>query len=369
VIKITKPTLLLNETIARANIQRMADKAEKSGVKLRPHFKTHQSADVAQWIREAGTTAATVSSVDMGLYFAEHGWDDIVIAFLVNWLEIDDINRLAEICHLGLLVDSLETVNFLNDNLKHPVDIWLDVDAGLHRTGFAWDNYDHAKKLSQAIMASDKMTLTGMLTHTGNSYVSRTDTEIRAVYDDTVARFQSLRDFLEAEGFGLLELSVGDTPCCSVVEDFSAVDEIRPGCYVFFEMLQAVIGVCTVDDVAVGVACPVVAIQRESNEIVLHGGAVHISNYSVVDRKGQTMFGRVAKLTDDGWKPLPDTTYVKRLSQEHGMIHADADALESIQIGDVLVVLPVHVCTAANLLKRYHLFDGRVFEMATIPRY
>ncbi|PJF20237.1 MAG: alanine racemase, partial [Phototrophicales bacterium] len=103
----------------------------------------------------------------MGLYFAENGWDDIVVAFPVNWLEIDNINRLAELCTLGLLVESLESVQFLAKNLKHDVNIWLDVDTGYHRTGFAWDNHAHALQLAQAITDADKLSLMGMLTHSG----------------------------------------------------------------------------------------------------------------------------------------------------------------------------------------------------------
>lgn len=367
-MKITKPTLLLDEQKTRANIHRMMDKAINSGVNMRPHFKTHQSADVGKWFIDAGVTSGTVSSVDMGLYFAENGWDDLVVAFPANWLEIDNINRLAGMCELGLLVESLETVKFLDENLSEFVDIWLDVDAGYHRTGFAWDDHDYALKLAQAVDASDKMTLTGMLTHSGHSYAGRSDAEIIAVYDETVTRFESLRDYLVGEGFASLKLSIGDTPSCSVGEDFSAIDEIRPGCYVFYDVMQSIIGSCTIEDISIGVACPVVAKQTDRNQIVLYGGAVHLSNYSMDDRKGQHLFGRVAKLTEDGWDILPDSTYVKGLSQEHGVLHVADDVLADVNIGDVLVILPIHACTTANMLKRYHTFDGQIFEMAEIPR-
>ena len=43
-MQIETPTLLLNEAIARRNIERMANKARQNGVRFRPHFKTHQSA-------------------------------------------------------------------------------------------------------------------------------------------------------------------------------------------------------------------------------------------------------------------------------------------------------------------------------------
>jgi len=367
-MNITKPTLLLDETKTRANIKRMMDKATASGVNMRPHFKTHQSADVGEWFKEAGVTSATVSSVDMGLYFAENGWDDIVVAFPVNWREIDDINRLASMCQLGVLVESLESVAYLDENLTESVDVWLDVDTGYGRTGFAWDNHELAIALVQAIADSDKMTVKGMLTHSGHSYNGRTDAEITAVYDETVSHFTSLRDYLLGQGYEALLLSIGDTPSCSVVDDFSMIDEIRPGCYVFYDVMQSVIGSCAVDDISIGVACPVVTKYPERNQIVVYGGAVHLSNYSMDDRNGQHIFGRVAILTDDAWDILPDSTYVKGLSQEHGILHASDEVLERVDVGAVLVILPIHACTTANIMKRYHLFDGRVFELAPIPR-
>ncbi|MDQ1351629.1 MAG: hypothetical protein QG657_1934, partial [Acidobacteriota bacterium] len=68
---------------ALKNIIRIKEKIARSpGVRFRPHFKTHQSAQIGQWFREMGVSAITVSSVDMALYFAQHGWTDITIAIL-----------------------------------------------------------------------------------------------------------------------------------------------------------------------------------------------------------------------------------------------------------------------------------------------
>ena len=89
---ISKPTLIIDASRAKANIQRMKAKAEAQGAVFRPHFKTHQSGVVGQWFRQKGIDRITVSSVSMASYFADHGWDDILIAFPVNLLEIKKIN-------------------------------------------------------------------------------------------------------------------------------------------------------------------------------------------------------------------------------------------------------------------------------------
>jgi len=122
---IKKPTLLLDPAKARRNIHQMVAKAHSQDVRLRPHFKTHQSAQVGEFFREESIAAITVSSVEMGAYFARHGWKDILVAFPVNVREIDEINVLAKTAHLGLLIESTETMRFLGQNLKAPVDVWI----------------------------------------------------------------------------------------------------------------------------------------------------------------------------------------------------------------------------------------------------
>ncbi len=92
--------------------------SSSAGIRFRPHFKTHQSAQVGEWFREAGIDAITVSSVDMAVYFAENGWTDITIALLVNPLEIDRIDQLAEKINLNLLVDSMAVTARLERELK-----------------------------------------------------------------------------------------------------------------------------------------------------------------------------------------------------------------------------------------------------------
>lgn len=102
-------------------------------------------------------------------------------------------------------------------------------------------------------------------------------------------------------------------------------------------------------DIAVAVACPVTGIYPERNEIVVYGGAVHLSKEHL-DRNGK-FYGLVVQFTDDGWtEPIGETSVIS-LSQEHGIIRTSADFLSSVKHGDLLGILPVHSCLAADLLK------------------
>jgi len=78
------PAVVVDERRARANIAAMAAKAAVSGVRLRPHFKTHDNVGVGRWFREAGVRHATVSSLAMAERFARDGWRDLTLAILVS---------------------------------------------------------------------------------------------------------------------------------------------------------------------------------------------------------------------------------------------------------------------------------------------
>ena len=118
-MNITQPTLILDKQKCLRNIQRMSDKAKKHNVKLRPHFKTHQSKEIGNWVKSFGINSITVSSVSMAEYFADAGWKNITIAFPFNILEIEKANNLAKKIKLNLLIENFKTFKFLNKNLKN----------------------------------------------------------------------------------------------------------------------------------------------------------------------------------------------------------------------------------------------------------
>lgn len=370
---IIKPTLLLNKERAIRNIERMIAKAKKSGVRFRPHFKTHQAAMVGDWFKNRGVKAITVSSLDMAWYFAQYGWRDITIAFPVNILEINKLNALAGDLTLHLLVESPEVVHFLERHLFHGirVNVWIKIDTGYKRTGISWYNFDAIIDLARQIVQTQNLMLRGLLTHSGHTYHAQSKKEILDIYTETISSMKVVQGQLEAEGFSELELSIGDTPGCSIVKDLSEVDEIRPGNFVFYDVMQLNLGACSEDDIAIAVACPVVAKHQDRDEIVLYGGAVHLSKeyITISDDVGNDetkMYGYIALPEEQrGWGKIVDNTYISGLSQEHGIVKTESPFFNRVNIGDVLMVLPVHSCLTANLLRKYLTLEGEVIALAS----
>ncbi|MFZ0389884.1 MAG: alanine racemase [Calditrichia bacterium] len=361
-MQIIRPTLLLNETIVHRNLLKMAGKAAGCNLRFRPHFKTHQSIEIGKMFRKAGVSAITVSSLKMAAAFAADNWQDIIVAFPVNILEMEEINHLAQRVKLGLLVEAADTVEYLQIHLKHPVQIWIKVDCGYHRTGVSWREQDRIVELAGQMMKSEKMHFRGLLTHAGQSYQCRSRSEVVEVHKQTLQRMISVKKRMAEKGFLNVEVSVGDTPTCSVVEDFSGVQEIRPGNFIFYDLTQRQIGSCSSEDIAVALACPVAAVHPERNEVLIYGGAIHLSKEFLVLENGQKIYGEVCLLREDGWSaPLPETVLTS-LSQEHGIIRTTPEQLKYFPPGRLIAVLPVHACLCANLMREYTTLQGRLIR-------
>lgn len=354
---ITQPTLLLDEARCRANIARMANKAHKSGVRFRPHFKTHQSAEIGEWFRPRGVEAITVSSIWMADYFSRHGWSDITIAFPVNLRQVEDLRSLARRVRLGLLVDSVETVSRLAEQIHSPVDLWIELDVGQHRSGIAVTALPAIQQVAVEIGHSKQLHLRGVLAHAGHLYHAASIEQVRGEYRVTIDRLQELREAMCRQGFDGFEISWGDTPTCSLVEDLSGVDEIRPGNFVFYDVEQFSIGACREEDIAVALACPVVSKPAGLGHAVVHGGAVHLSK-EFIEIAGQRLYGEIALPQGNGWGSRLPGAFVSSLSQEHGVVQLKPGDLQVLSIGDLLLVLPVHSCLTVDLMQNYLTLDG-----------
>lgn len=335
----------------------MAGKAGRGNVRFRPHFKTHQSGQIGDWFRAFGVEAITTSSVEMALYFEKSGWQDITIAFPVNILEIEEINGLAQRISLNLLVESKETVSFLNKKMKHPAALWVKVDTGYKRTGIAFDHTAEAAAVVKEIEKSSALSFKGLLTHSGHSYKAKSIADIKNIYDDTVRKMNTLRQGLQAEGISNIEISIGDTPTCSVAEHFSGIDEIRCGNFVYYDVQQLMLGVCRQEDIAAFAACPIVAKHHGRNEIVIYGGAVHLSKDYAENPEGKKIHGLVSLLDGNNRGEIERDTYVSSLSQEHGIIKTHPGFFDRVAIGDIAAILPAHSCLSANLLKQSQIIN------------
>lgn len=358
---ISKPTLLLDEHKCKANIAFMAERAKRFNVELRPHFKTHQSLEIGKWFKDVGVSKITTSSLDMASYFAKE-WDNITVAFPINILEIDTINDLASKITLNILIESDISLEFLKNHLQHPVNYYIKINIGNNRAGLIHYDTESIDKLLEISKNSDKLNFIGFLGHAGQTYKCRSKADIISVHEEAKKKLVNLKNQYKVDYTNIIA-SYGDTPSCSVAENFEGIDEIRPGNYAFYDMMQVQIGSCNVNSIAVALECPIVGIHPKQSEVVIYGGGIHLSKDRMEDDTFGTTYGMVAKKSGNGWNGLIPNTHVRGISQEHGIVKVPESDLHNYKVGDTLLVLPVHSCMTADLMKRYKTLKGKDITM------
>ena len=352
---IDRPTLVVDRGRAERNIARMAGKAAASGVRFRPHFEAHNAVEVGAWFRDAGVTAITVSSVEHAVLFADAGWDDVTIAFPLVTRALPTIRDLGERIRLGGLLDSPEAVDAL-EPIDARVDVWIDIDCGYGRSGAPWDDAARLAEVGSAVVRLPRARLPGRAdARRGDVSDGRgrpRDARRSGVRPPPVP--SAARDALKATtGMDGLEVSVGDTPGCSVMQRFDGVDEVRPGNFVFYDLQQLALGSCAEDDLALAVACPIVGVYPARGEAVVHGGSVQLSRDVAPGPGPGANFGRLVVVEPDGWRLLPaEDAFVRSISQEHGVLRCSPAVLAGLRVGDLGFIVPAHACMPANLVRQ-----------------
>ncbi len=356
---IVSPVAVVDEDKCRRNIRQMEKKAREANVIFRPHFKTHQSNAIGRWFRDAGVEKIAVSSFSMAEYFARDNWQDIMVAFPVNVREMNKINDLASRLRLGILISDADVLDTLKKKLLNFVDFYLKIDVGSHRTGFDQDDKTQIEKVLQKAKQNPNMRFKGFVAHAGHTYHTTSLNDVQKIFIKGSEEIANLKEYFIKDYPGIIA-SWGDTPTCSLMNEFPGIDEIRPGNFVFYDLMQYHLASCDWDHIAMAVATPVVARHHQRKEIVLYGGAVHLSKDSM-EIDDNLIYGEVVRFTERGWEPFTKPIYVNRLSQEHGIFTCPDEYWDMFTPGSLAGVVPVHSCLAADLLKNYYEINEGVF--------
>ncbi|MGC9077543.1 MAG: alanine racemase [Candidatus Kapaibacteriota bacterium] len=348
---IVEPTLLLDETKCKNNIERIYTKVTSFGIEFRPHFKTHQSKAIGKWFWDLGVRKIAVSSLKMAKYFMQSDWRDILIAFPLNIRQLDEVLLASQHIDLKVTISDLYSLDFVNRVLTFPIKVYLEIDVDFKRSGFNINNREEISKALKIFSKSKFLNLVGLLAHNGLNYFAKNSEEVIENNKVFLSKLFDLKNYFIAEGYNPI-LSVGDTPSISICDDFKGVDELRPGNFVFYDVMQASLGSCFIDDISICLAAPIVALYPSQNEFVCYGGAVHLSKESLtID--DLNIFGLVVDIFDNSWSDPLEDTFVRMLSQEHSVIKTTPEFFKTHKIGDIVGILPVHSCLTAEAMKRY----------------
>jgi len=79
-VDIQTPYVEIDEDRLISNLKEMQQKADKAGVRLRPHIKTHKSLMIANRQLQLGAIGVTASKPDEALVFVEGGIPSVTLA-------------------------------------------------------------------------------------------------------------------------------------------------------------------------------------------------------------------------------------------------------------------------------------------------
>ncbi len=325
------PVLVVDLDRMEANIRFVQAYCERVGVRNRVHIKTHKIPQIAARQVAAGAAGITVQKLGEAEVFAASGlgFDDIFLpynivgaaklrrlrAFLERYPEIE----LSLTCDSAVVAEGLSMVAH---QAGRGLKVWVECDAGLGRAGVTQPR--QALDLACSIEQLPGLTFGGLMSFTADA-------------EPSVAFMTAALAVFRSAGRPAPEITMGGTRQLRWVQRVPGVTEHRPGTYVFHDRQTVQQGGWSFDDCAGTVRTTVVSRPTAERGIVDAGSkAITPETMGLDGLLGHIMEYPAARLY--------------RLSEEHG--YADFSAYphsERPQVGDVLAVVPNHICTTVNM--------------------
>lgn len=332
------PALILDRAAMDRNIAAMAGFAAARGLALRPHAKTHKSADIARRQIAAGATGICCAKLGEAEALAAEGIADIHLTSPV--VRPDAIARLVALndrIALSSVADHPENIAALARAATGPLTVFIDVDPGAHRTGVA--SPEAALALAEAIVAAPNLRLGGVQFYCGSQqHIERWADRFAAV-ESLTAYLTTVIDGLKAAGHSIPIVTGSGTGTFAIDAQLGVLTELQCGSYIFLD--------------------------REYEDCELSGGAAPeferalFLDSTVISANHTTHVtldaGLKAMATDAGPpRPIwPGATY-RFTGDEHGALIADTLP----GLGERVTLQPPHCDPTVNLHDAYRIIEG-----------
>ena len=312
---------------------------------LRPHCKTHKMPAIIQILLEMGITkhkCATLAEAEM---LCRAGVQDIVIAYQMVGPNIQRLMQLMKAfpgIKIATLIDHpipLEALAIEANTHQISVEVLLDVDPGMHRTGILPG--DSACHLYEMICSTPGLEPAGL--HWYDGHHRQVDLEERrTAVQSALTPLTHLRDQLLMQGFPVPKVLVAGTGSFPVLAEMGEPGlELTPGTTTFYDVgyLEQFPDISLKP--ALGVLTRVVSCNRDGF-LTLDCGHKSISPDQPA---GQRTY----------FPELPDAIEVGH-NEEHLVLQTEHAG--EYQPGDFLVALPRHVCPTTALHQLAYVIDG-----------
>ncbi len=335
--EIPTPALTIDLDVVERNLDHMAARCREYGLGLRPHIKTHKTPEAARMQIDRGAVGLTVAKVGEAEVMAGAGFDDLLLAFPI-W-GAGNLRRLAAVARqrrMLLSLDNEATARELSPAMtaqEASIGVLVEFDAGLGRCGL--EPGPACVDLARTVDGLPGLRFRGLMTYFGSVWGNEEDR--RAETERVAARVGRALSAFEEARMPVDIVSGGSTPSAPLAGGIKGITEIRPGTYVYNDINTYYQGVCALEDCAARVLATVVSTAVPGRAIIDAGSKTFSSD--LLGSGPKSGYGYVVE--------APEAKLVK-LNEEHGYLDI-AGSAHAFRVGEVLTVIPNHVCTCVNM--------------------
>jgi len=332
-------------------------------------MKTAKSADVARLVSGDQAGPLTVSTLKEAEYFFAHGFSDLLYAVGIAANKLDhvfDLRRRG--AGLSIILDNIEMARLVAARCVERGDrlpVMIEIDTDGHRSGIK--PHDPALVEVGRTLNEAGAALAGVMTHAGSSYGLKGPAAFAEIAEQERSGIVAAAEALRSAGLPCPEVSVGSTPTAHFAHDLAGVTEVRAGVFMFFDLVMAGIGVCSLDDIAISVLTSVIGHQHDKGWILIDAGWMAMSRDRGTARLAVDQgYGVVCDLACN---PMADLIVVDA-NQEHGIVahRSGIKPPPDLPVGTMLRILPNHACATAAQHDRYHVVNNGSIVSAIWPR-
>jgi D-serine deaminase-like pyridoxal phosphate-dependent protein len=352
--RLDTPAMLVDLDVVEANITKMAAFAQRSGLAVRPHVKTHKSVAMGRRQIAAGAAGLCVSTVTEAAAMAAGGLTDLTLAYpIVGARKLERLAGVCAVAEVTLVTDSVpvtEGYQALAERAGQPLGVLVEVDSGMHRVGAA---PGEVAELARFIGRCAGLRFRGILTHAGHAHDVTGPLGIEGVARREAAIMGAVREDLERAGHEVAVVSAGSTLTARYLSAADGITEIRPGTYIYNDLRTLGCWACTADEVAPTMLATVVS--SDGTRVVVDAGNKTLTSSTDPAFGAGHLLGR------------PDTSF-SRVSEEHGVLNVPGPP--SLRVGDRTQILPIHACVWSDLQAEiYGTRQGQVVERIRIDAF
>ncbi len=346
------PALVVDVEALDRNIAAMARFAARSGLKLRPHAKTHKSADIARRQIAAGALGVCCAKLGEAEALADEGIEGLLITSpVVGAPAVERLIALAaKAPTLMASCDNPDAVAAIGAAAKAAdvkLTLLVDVDPGLRRTGVA--DAPAALALARQIDAHPQLTFGGVQFYCGAEQHIEDYAARREAIVGKMQRLAAAIDALQAAGLAPAIVSGGGTGSHAIDAELGVFTELQVGSYIFMDRQY--------NDCALTEA----AAHPFETSLMIDARVISASHPMLVTVDA----GLKAMATEAGPPPIlagaAEGSAYRFMGDEHGAI-VPPGGVAPPKLGERVTLAAPHCDPTVNLYDAYHVVRGDTLE-------